>query len=60
MPSTVPDFEKTAKLLEEHGFTIVDFTPEHVRIRLFKWNVHNEAADVIDRLEPFQDIVLSV
>ena len=42
------------KPLEENGFIIADFTRESITIRYFRFNYHQQAADVIDTLEPFR------
>jgi hypothetical protein len=39
--------------LEENGFTIADFTPEHITLRYFRWKVGNPEA-ALDTLEPFR------
>jgi hypothetical protein len=31
----------------------MDFTPEKVTLRYFKWNQKSQSIDDIDRLEPF-------
>jgi len=44
---------EAVKPIEQHGFTIVDFTPDKISIRMFKWNVKAEPVEAIDTLEPF-------
>src|SRR5581483_5121825 len=39
--------------IEQHSFTIVDFLPDRIRLRFFKWDVKTQSPDAIDRLEPF-------
>ena len=39
--------------IEQHGFTLVDFLPDRIAMRFFKWDVKTEPPDAIDRLEPF-------
>ena len=53
MPSAHLDMEEPVKPLEQHGFTIVDFTPERIVLRLFKWDIKTQAVEAIDTLEPF-------
>ncbi len=53
---TVPahlDAREEVKPLEQHGFTLADFLPDRIVLRLFKWDVNREPPDLIDRLEPF-------
>jgi hypothetical protein len=47
------EMREAVKPIEEHGFTLVDFLPDRISIRLFRWNVRTESPDAIDRLEPF-------
>ena len=52
-PSTHLDMEETMAPIEEHGFTLVDFSTDSVVLRQFKWDVNREPLDAIDRMEPF-------
>jgi hypothetical protein len=45
--------EETVRPVEENGFSILDFTPEAITIRYFKWNQRTQAVEAIDTLEPF-------
>ena len=47
------DLEEAVAPVEEHGFTLVDFLPDRMRLRQFKWDVNSQPVDAIDRLEPF-------
>lgn len=47
------DMKETVKPLEENGFLLMDFTPETVTLRYFKWNQKTQPVDAIDTLEPF-------
>ena len=38
---------------EENGFHIVDFEPDKVTIRHFRWNRGEDPEEAIDTLEPF-------
>jgi phosphodiesterase/alkaline phosphatase D-like protein len=49
---------ETVKPIEQHGFTLLDFTPDRIVVRLFKWDVKTMPVEAIDRLEPFQTIEL--
>ena len=61
LPSTPPghlDVDETAAPVEEHGFTLVDFLPDRVALRLFRWDVNTQPLEEIDRLEPFHETEL--
>ena len=45
--------QETVKPIEENGFMLMDFTPETVTLRYFKWNQKTQPVDDIDTLEPF-------
>jgi len=47
------DMSEDLTPLEQHGFTLVDFLPDRVTLRFFKWDVKTQAPDAIDGLEPF-------
>lgn len=47
------DIRETVKPIEQHGFTIVDFTPDRIELRMFKWDVKTQPPEAIDSLEPF-------
>ncbi|MEP7070713.1 MAG: hypothetical protein ABI789_15800 [Usitatibacter sp.] len=53
MPPAHLDMEEQVKPLEQHGFTIVDFMPGQMVVRLFKWDIKTQPVDAIDTLEPF-------
>jgi len=53
MPPAHLDMEEQVKPIEQHGFTIVDFTPEKMTVRLFKWDIKTQTVDAIDTLKPF-------
>ena len=52
-PSAVLDFEEQVKPIEQHGFTIADFTADKIVLRFFKWDVNTQPIDAIDTLQPF-------
>ncbi len=61
LPSTPPshlDVDEAVAPVEEHGFTLVDFLPDRVAIRLFRWDVNRQPLEEIDRLEPFHETEL--
>ena len=41
------------KPLEQHGFTLVDFTPDKMVLRMFKWDINSQTIEAIDDLQPF-------
>jgi hypothetical protein len=44
---------EAVKPIEQHGFTLLDFTPDRITIRLFRWDVKTRPVEAIDGLEPF-------
>jgi hypothetical protein len=52
-PPAVLDVQEEIKPIEQHGFTIVDFLPDRIRLRFFKWHVNVDSPDAIDNLQPF-------
>src|SRR5262249_13883698 len=51
-PSSVLDLAETIKPIEQHGFTLVDFTPDKIVLRIFKWDRNAQPVEAIDTLEP--------
>jgi hypothetical protein len=47
------EMHEEVKPIEQHGFTLADFTPDRIVLRLFKWDVQSQSPDAIDSLEPF-------
>jgi hypothetical protein len=47
------DMDELVKPIEQHGFTLVDFTPDKMVLRLFKWDWKTQGVEAIDNLEPF-------
>jgi hypothetical protein len=39
--------------IEQHGFTIADFTNDKVILKFFKWDLKTQPLEAIDTLEPF-------
>lgn len=58
-PSLYLDFVEEVPPIEQHGFSIVDFTPDEIKIQMFKWDVKTQAVADIDSLQPFHTKVLS-
>jgi hypothetical protein len=52
-PSGVLDLQEQVKPIEQHGFTIVDFTPDKMVLRIFKWDQKTQPVEAIDTLEAF-------
>jgi hypothetical protein len=53
MPPAHLDMDEQVKPIEQHGFTVVDFTPDKMVLRMFKWDWKTQAVEAIDTLEPF-------
>jgi hypothetical protein len=47
------DMQETVLPIEENGFLLIDFTPEAITLRYFKWNQKTQPVSDIDTLEPF-------
>jgi hypothetical protein len=47
------DMREELKPIEQHGFTLVDFLPDRILMRFFKWDVKTQSPDAIDSLEAF-------
>ena len=45
--------DEQVKPIEQHGFTLADFTPDKVVLRMFKWDVRTQPPEAIDALQPF-------
>ena len=48
--------ESPATIREKNGFSIVDITPDHVRVRLFAWRRELDSVTDIDHLTPYHDV----
>jgi hypothetical protein len=53
LPPKHLDMDETLKPIEENGFLLMDFTPEIITLRYFKWNQKSQPISDIDTLEPF-------
>jgi hypothetical protein len=54
--ATVPNhlsLQEEITPIEQHGFTLVDFLPDRIVLKFFKWDRKTQTPDVIDTLEPF-------
>jgi hypothetical protein len=47
------DMQETVLPIEENGFLLIDFTPEAITLRYFKWNQKTQPVSDIDTLQPF-------
>ena len=47
------DLEESVAPIEDHGFTLVDFLPDRMVLRQFRWDVDRQPLEAIDTLEPF-------
>ena len=52
VPSLTLDAEEWVRPIEENGFTLLDFTPNTVRVSLFRWKPEDGVGEIA-RLEPF-------
>ena len=41
------------KPIEQHGFTLVDFTSDKMVLRFFKWDAKTQPVEALDALQPF-------
>ena len=55
-PSLHLTMEEQVKPIEQHGFTIADFTADKVVLRMFKWDVKTQGPEALDTLEPFHTV----
>jgi len=58
LPPAHLDMHEQVKPIEQHGFTIADFSPDKIVLRMFKWDVKTQSVDAIDTLEPFHSAEL--
>ena len=50
--------DEQVKPIEQHGFTLADFTPDTIVLRFFKWDVRTQTTEALDTLEPFHTAAL--
>jgi hypothetical protein len=58
LPPVHLDMDEDVKPIEQHGFTLVDFTLDKMVLRFFKWDVKTQSVEAIDTLEPFHSVEL--
>jgi hypothetical protein len=52
------DLQEHVTRIEQHGFTLADFEPDAIQLRVFKWNRTADSPESIDSLEPFHVVKL--
>ena len=52
-PSTHLELDEQVKPIEQHGFTLADFTPDKIGLQFVKWDIKTQSVDAIDTLQPF-------
>ena len=55
-PSLHLQMDEPVRPIEQHGFTLADFTPDKVVLRMFKWDVKTQTPEALDTLEPFHTV----
>ena len=50
--------DEWVKPIEQHGFTLADFTSDKVTLRMFKWDNRTQKPEALDTLEPFHTVEL--
>ena len=58
-PSLYLDFTEEVSPIEQHGFSIVDFTPDEIKIQMFKWDIKTQSSADIGNLQPFHTKTLT-
>ena len=53
LPPAHLDMDEQVKPIEQHGFTIIDFTRDKMVLRQFKWDVKTQPVEAIDTLQAF-------
>ena len=57
-PSLHLTVDEQVKPIEQHGFTMADFTTDTIVLRFFKWDVNTQRPEALDTLEPFHTVEL--
>jgi hypothetical protein len=52
-PSLHLKMEEEVKPIEQHGFTIADFSRDKIVLRMFKWDAKTQRPEELDTLQPF-------
>jgi hypothetical protein len=47
--------DSPAPVTERNGFTLLDITPDNIRVRLFAWRRESSSLTDIDALDPYHD-----
>jgi hypothetical protein len=50
--------DSPAPVTERNGFTLLDITPDNIRVRLFAWRREHSSLTDIDTLEPYHDVTI--
>ena len=53
LPPAHIELSEQLKPIEQHGFTVADFTLDKIVMRFFKWDVNTQPVEAIDSLVPF-------
>jgi hypothetical protein len=59
MPSAHVDLDEQVKPIEQHGFTVADFTPDKIVLRMYKWDIKTQPVEALDTLQPFHTAELN-
>lgn len=54
LPPGILETDEALPCLEENGFSLIDFSPEKIVVRFFRWNNRTDPVEAIDTLEPFR------
>ena len=57
-PSLHTQMDEWIKPIEQHGFTIADFTGDKIVLRMFKWDRKTQPVEAMDTLEAFHTVEL--
>jgi hypothetical protein len=52
------DLREEVAPIEQHAFTVVDFLPDRIDLKFFKWHLDADSLDTIDSLQPFYETTL--
>jgi hypothetical protein len=58
-PSLHLQMEEAIKPIEQHGYTLADFTQDKITLRMFKWDVKTQPVEALDTLQPFHTVELA-
>lgn len=57
-PSMKLVMDEVVQPIEQHGFTIAEFTPDTIMLKMFKWDRKTQSPEDIDTLSPFHEVEL--